>query len=108
MLKARAQRLVDGDQMSFDLGVDTIPVGSGSVDTPVPVTGERAGHLIEAITSCYTALGFAGATDYDEVFEHLVMARIIQPGSKLDSVETLAEVGVQPASYSTINRRLPT
>ncbi|WP_042440057.1 IS1634 family transposase [Corynebacterium halotolerans] len=107
-LKAKAQRLVDGDQMSFDLGVDTTPAGTGSANAPVPVTSERAGHLIEAITSAYRVLRLDGAAGYDEVFQHLVMARIIQPGSKLDSVETLAEVGVRSASYATIKRHLPT
>ncbi|GAB2505883.1 hypothetical protein CATRI_04510 [Corynebacterium atrinae] len=35
------------------------------------------------------------------------MARIVQPGSTFDSVETLAEIGMESASYPTINRRLP-
>ncbi|MGZ0653955.1 hypothetical protein ACWPNZ_14495, partial [Corynebacterium striatum] len=43
----------------------------------------------------------------DEVFFNLVQARIISPGSKFDSIETLAEVGVASASYATIKRYLP-
>ena len=107
MLKAQAQRLLDGDQMTLDLGVDTSPAATGSQDAPVPVTAERAGYLIDAITTAYQALGFDHATDNDQVFSDLVTARIVQPGSKLDSVETLADIGVTSASYPTINRRLP-
>jgi DDE family transposase len=40
------------------------------------------------------------------VFAQLVLARIIEPTSKLDSARVLEEAGVEPASYPTINRRL--
>lgn len=106
-LRAKAQRMVDGGQLSLDLGVDTTPVGSGSQQAPVPVTSEKAGHLIDTIWYAYQKLGFDEATDGDEVFWNLVLARLVQPGSKLDSVETLAEIGLQSVSYPTINRRLP-
>lgn len=107
LLRAKAQRLVDGDQMSLDLGVDTTPAGTGTQQAPVPVTSEKAGHLIDTIQHAYRKLSFDEATDGDEVFRNLVIARLVQPGSKLDSVETLAEIGLRSASYPTINRRLP-
>ncbi|WP_275703961.1 hypothetical protein [Tessaracoccus caeni] len=69
--------------------------------------GERAGYLIDAIRAVYRGLGFDTATDGDQMFEHLVMARIVHPGSKLDLIETLAEIGIRSASYPTIKRRLP-
>ena len=40
------------------------------------------------------------------MFRQLVMARIIEPTSKLDSLRVLAEVGVDAPSYRTLNRRL--
>jgi hypothetical protein len=43
----------------------------------------------------------------DEVFQQLVLARIIEPTSKQDSLRVLAEVGIEPASYATLKRRLP-
>ena len=43
----------------------------------------------------------------DEVFRQLVLARIIEPVSKLDSLRVLEEAGVAPASYPTVKRRLP-
>jgi hypothetical protein len=36
-----------------------------------------------------------------------VLARIIEPTSKQDSLRVLAETGVEPASYRTVKRRLP-
>jgi hypothetical protein len=41
------------------------------------------------------------------VFRQLVLARIIEPVSKLDSIRVLEEAGVAPPSYRTIERRLP-
>jgi hypothetical protein len=41
------------------------------------------------------------------VFWHLVLARIIEPTSKLDSLRVVEEAGVSPVSYRTLNRRLP-
>ncbi|MGH3401019.1 MAG: hypothetical protein ACRDRJ_00615 [Streptosporangiaceae bacterium] len=41
------------------------------------------------------------------MFRHLVLARIIEPSSKLDSLRVLEEAGVAPASDRTLKRRLP-
>ena len=41
------------------------------------------------------------------MFRQLVLARIIEPTSKQDSLGGLAEAGIGAASYSTLNRRLP-
>ena len=43
----------------------------------------------------------------DEVFRGLVLARVIEPASKLDSLRVLAEAGAAAASYRTVLRRLP-
>jgi hypothetical protein len=40
------------------------------------------------------------------VFAQLVLARIIEPVSKLDSLRVLEEAGVAPPSYATLKRRL--
>ena len=52
-------------------------------------------------------LGLAEAAGGDEVFRDLVLARIIEPVSKLDSLRVLEEAGVAAASYRTVKRRLP-
>jgi len=41
------------------------------------------------------------------VFRGLVLARIIEPASKQDSLRVLDEIGIDPPSYPTVNRRLP-
>jgi hypothetical protein len=64
------------------------------------------GCLLDALDRGYRRLGFAGATGGDEVFRQLVLARIIEPVSKLDSARVLEEAGVAPASYRTVTRRL--
>jgi hypothetical protein len=65
------------------------------------------GHLCDALAAAYDRLGFAAAAGGDEVFRQLVLARIIEPTSKLDSLRVLEEAGIVPVSYRTLKRRLP-
>ena len=65
------------------------------------------GHLLDALSRAYDALGFPQATGHDEVFRQLVLARIIEPASKQDSLRVLEEAGAPAPSYPTLNRRLP-
>jgi hypothetical protein len=62
---------------------------------------------VRALTLAYGVLGFEHATGGDAVFRQLVLARIIEPTSKLDSLRVLDEAGVAPPSYATVKRRLP-
>jgi hypothetical protein len=52
-------------------------------------------------------LGFGRASGGDEVFKDPVLARIIEPVRKLDSLRVLEEAGAGPASYATLKRQLP-
>jgi hypothetical protein len=52
-------------------------------------------------------LGFDRVLDGDEVLRDLVLARIIEPTSKIDAERVLIETGVAAASYRTVKRRLP-
>jgi Transposase DDE domain len=63
--------------------------------------------LLGALSRAYDVLGFDQAAGGDDVFRDLVLARIIEPVSKLDSLRVLEEAGVVPASYRTVKRRLP-
>jgi len=63
--------------------------------------------LLDALSRGYEVLGFGQASGGDEVFRDLVLARIIEPASKLDSLRVLEEAGVAVASYRTVLRRLP-
>jgi hypothetical protein len=76
------------------------------VGGPLPITASRMGHLWDALSSAYNVLGFDAAAGGDEVFRWLVLARIIEPTSKLDSLRVLREAGIGPVSYPTLKRRL--
>ena len=49
------------------------------------------GHLLDALEHAFGVLGFEDATGGDVVFRQLVLARIIEPVSKLDSLRVLKE-----------------
>jgi Transposase DDE domain len=103
LLKAVArQRLVAG-QGELDL---RLPDGPANQGVALPITSSRMGHLLDALSRGYDALGFAAATGRDEVFKVLVLARIIEPTSKLDSLRVLGEAGMDAPSYRTVKRRL--
>lgn len=100
--EAANQRLASG-QGELDLGLDPGAAAGGSLE----ITSSRMGHLWDALCRAYDALGFDDAAGGDEVFRQLVLARIIEPTSKLDSLRVLDEAGLKPASYRTVKRRLP-
>jgi len=98
---AAAQRLAAG-QTELDLGI------SGGVEPgALPIMSSQMTHLWEALCAAYRVLGFQSATKGDNVFRDLVLARIIEPTSKADSLRVLAEAGIEPVSYRTLTRRLP-
>jgi hypothetical protein len=102
-LKAAArQRLAEG-QGALDLGLNT----AGADGEPLEIVGSKSSHLWEALCGAYQVFGFDTATGGDEVFRDLVLARIIEPTSKQDSLRVLAESGVEPVDYRTVTRRLP-
>jgi hypothetical protein len=71
------------------------------------ITSSRCSHLWDALCRAYQALGFDRVLDGDEALRDLVLARIIEPTSKVDAMRVLVETGVESASYRTIKRRLP-
>jgi hypothetical protein len=103
LLKAVARQRLAAGQGELDLGLDDGPEAGG----PLEITSSRMGHLWEALCRAYDELGFDAAADGDETFRQLVLARIIEPTSKADSLRVLDEVGICPPSYRTVIRRLP-
>ena len=103
LLKAVARQRLAAGQGELELGLDDSPEVGG----PLEITSSRMGHLWEALSRGYDVLGFDRAADGDEVFRQLVLARMVEPTSKQDSLRVLDEVGVGAASYRTVNRRLP-
>jgi len=102
LLKAAARQRVAAGQGELDLGLDTAAPGG-----PLPITASRMGCLLDALEQAYRVLGFGRAAAGDEVFRDLVLARVIEPVSKLDSLRVLEEAGAAVASYRTVLRRLP-
>jgi len=101
MLKAAGRQRIAAGQAELELGLE--PAGGG----PLPITSSRMGCLLDALERGYRVLGLDAAAGGDGVFRDLVLARIIEPASKLDSLRVLEEAGVAPASYRTVERRLP-
>jgi hypothetical protein len=104
VLKAVARQRLAAGQGELDLGPG---FGGRGPSGPLPITSSRMGHLLDALGRAYEVLGFGRASGGDVVFGELVLARIIEPASKLGSLRVLEEAGVAPASYATLKRRLP-
>jgi hypothetical protein len=105
LLKAAARQRLAAGQGVLDLGLE--PGGKGAGGGPLPITASRMDCLLDALEHAYRVLGLDRAAGGDEVFRDLVVARIIEPVSKLDSLRVLEEAGVAAASYRTVKRRLP-
>ena len=103
MLKAVARQRLAAGQGELDLGLEA---AGGAGGGPLPITSTRMGHLWDALAHAYEVLGLHHAARGDEVFRQLVLARIIEPTSKLDSLRVLEEVGVDPPQYRILTRRL--
>ena len=99
---AAAQRLSEGQQV-LDLGL----ADTGSGGAPLEILSSQSRHLWEGLCRAYGVLGFDAVLGGDEVLRDLVLARIIEPTSKIDAERVLAETGVAAASYCTVKRRLP-
>jgi hypothetical protein len=105
-LKAVARQRIEAGQAQLDLGLEVAAAAASG--GPLEIVGSRMGHLWDALSRCYDLLGFDVAAGGDEVFRQLVLARIIEPTSKEDSIRVIEETGAAAASYRTIGRRLPT
>jgi Transposase DDE domain len=107
LLKAAARQRMTAGQGVLDLGLEaTGPARRGRGGGPLPITSTRMGHLVDSLEHAYRVLGFEDAAGGGGVFRQLVIARIIEPVSKLDSLRVLEEAGVAAASYRTVERRL--
>jgi hypothetical protein len=75
-----------------------VPVSSGRT----AATNSRL--LYDLLGAVYDWLGFDVVAD--RVFRDLVIARIVEPTSKLDSLRALADLGAELVSYKTIDRHV--
>ena len=103
VLMAQARRRLHEGQEVLDLDVGGLE-DDGVPERPGLITSKRSALLWEVLTRAYARLGFDAIGD--EAFAQLVLARLIEPTSKADSVRVLSEVGVAPASLRTMFRAL--
>lgn len=97
-----AKERITAGQLAFDLDAltPTAPTGVAPI-----VTGSRSRVLWDVLEAAYRRLGFAAAID-DDVFMKLVLARVVEPTSKADTIRVLEELGVPAPGLRTIWRAL--
>lgn len=104
LMEVGRERLHPGQGM-LDLDRVHGPSDTGSVDLgpsrQMAVLGpKRSSLLIDTIATVYQHLGFDQVGD--QVFFDLVLARLVEPTSKLDSLRVLAEIGASVPHYNTL------
>lgn len=87
-------------------GLFGIPIqaGAGGYDGPGRVISTASQVLFDALACVFTDLGFDAVGD--GVFRDLVVARIVEPTSLLDTARVLKDLGRVPAGYATMKRTL--
>ena len=95
MHAGRAKLAANQPVLDFDLGAGGRPHAGTAV-----VEGNMSRLLVDVIRGSWDRLGF-GAVD-DEAFFQLVLARLVEPTSKLDSLRVLADLGLEPVHLSTV------
>lgn len=96
ILMAVARERLDPGQGEFDLGLDDRG-GAGRAR----VVSTSSGLLWQVLTDAYRHLGFAQRLG-DPAFEKLVLARIVEPTSKADSVRVLEDLGIPAPHENTL------
>ena len=101
-LVAVAKQRIQGDQQAFDLDLDTSPAGVIDLPAASSAVVQRSSSriLLQALEGTYKRLGF-DAID-DPVFRDLVVARLVEPTSKRDSIRVLQQLGRDPVHVNTL------
>ena len=87
VLKTVARQRLHANQDALDLD-DGQPHAQEA-----PIVASSAKHLWEALATAYRVLGLDRACP-DEVFQALVLARVVEPVSKLDSIRVLSLIHI--------------
>jgi Transposase DDE domain len=124
LLLQRARELLENPaQGVLELGIEPMPPVKGLIvpaetglfetagavtpagrDSPGRVVGTDSRILFDALAGVFAALRFDGLGD--EVFRDLVIARVVEPTSLLDTGRVLRDLGQPAASYATMKRTL--
>jgi len=97
-LMEAARRKVFPGQGELDLSSSAVPAGHAVI------ADKTSAVLWQVLTDAYARLGFDMVGD--DAFAQLVLARVVEPTSKADSLRVLDELGVQHASLRTFFRSL--
>ena len=101
---ARAQCLADVPDYREPTLLEAPQPKAAPVAPPGRTTATSSRLLYDVIGGVYDWLGFDVLAD--RVFRDLVIARIVEPTSKLDASRVLADLGAKALSYRTIQRHL--
>jgi Transposase DDE domain len=123
ILLDHARRIVTGEQEALEIEVPARPariedVSDWRTSTLIPAPATHKGSavgpgrtaatssrlLYDVLGAVYDWLGFDAVAD--PVFRDLVIARIVEPTSKIDSLRVLADLGADLVSYKTIDRHV--
>ena len=101
-LVAIAKRRIQGDQQSLDLGLEDSPAAVIDVpaDSSAVVHHSSSRILLQALEGTFNRLGFDAI--HDPVFADLVVARLVEPTSKLDAIRVLQQLGRDPVHVNTL------
>ena len=101
LLLAEAERRLRPGQEALGFLAET---DVGSVSRPGGITSKSSAVLWSVLENAYAHLGFDVVAD--EAFKQLVLARLVEPTSKADSVRVLGDLGVAHVSLRTMFRSL--
>jgi len=100
LMQIAKERIAAG-QLAFDL--DGLTSGSSMTAAPT-VAGSTSRVLWEVLEGAYARLGFDSVDD--DVSRSLMLARVVEPTSKADTIRVLGELGVPTPSLRTIWRTI--
>jgi hypothetical protein len=100
VLMTSARDRIHASQQAFDLSTAAVTAASGGA----VVTGSASEVLWDVLVDAYRRLGFDVVAD--EAFRALVLARIVEPTSKLAAVGVLEEIGVPAPHRNTFSAAL--
>jgi hypothetical protein len=100
LMQVARERLHAG-QEEFDLGLDAPAQASGPA---ARVLGTSSRLLWDVLSDAYRLLGFDVLED--QAFASMVLARLVEPTSKADTVRVLADLGVGSVHVNTLHAAL--
>jgi len=89
-----------GTQEQLELGLED-PEIAVPMTAQKRATGSASRLLVDTIRACYQQLGFSAQVE-DDAFFLMVLARLVEPTSKRDSLRVLDELGVATVHHNTL------